>query len=101
MPGFDLLRQFPQHLQVSQQWKWSGLHYQRTARAWLGNLDARRDEALRILQSVYGHQQAPRWLQRWRVFLLAVSELFGFNSGYEWFVGQYRLTHAAVPTASS
>jgi len=94
MPGSNLLHHFQQHLQVRQQWVWNGSHYQRTAQAWLDNLDARRDEVIPILRSVYGDAAAMRWLHRWRVFLLAVAELFGFNNGDPWFVSHYLLEHA-------
>lgn len=86
MPNAQMLTWFDQSLTVKQQWTWNGRHYQRTANAWLANLDARRDEALRILSTAYGPQHAARWFQRWRVFLLAVSELFGYAGGEEWFV---------------
>ena len=94
MPGSNLLHRFQQHLRVRQQWVWSGSHYQRTAQAWLDNLDARRHEVIPILRSVYGEAAAARWLHRWRTFLLAVAELFGFNNGDEWFVSHYLLEHA-------
>lgn len=99
MPSADLLTWFPQSLRVSRQWTWGGQHYQRTAEDWLANLDAHHHEVLRILSSVYGCREAPRWLQRWRIFFLAVSELFGYADGKEWFVTHYLLEHAAVSGA--
>jgi cyclopropane-fatty-acyl-phospholipid synthase len=30
------------------------------------------------------------WFQRWRMFLMAVEELFGYGGGTEWLVGHYR-----------
>jgi cyclopropane-fatty-acyl-phospholipid synthase len=93
MPSADLLNQFNRDLTVSQQYSWSGRHYQRTAEAWLANLDARRDNILRILASIYGSTDARRWLNRWRMFFLAVSELFGFAGGEEWFVSHYVMEH--------
>ncbi len=96
MPNAKLLSWFDQSLTVSRQWAWNGRHYRRTADAWLANLDARRQEALRILSEVYGPCDASRWLQRWRMFLLAVSELFGYACGEEWFVGHYLLEPVSV-----
>lgn len=89
MPSSDLLKQFDRAMTVTRQYSWSGRHYQRTAEAWLANLDARRNEVLRILATVYGAAQARRWLYRWRMFFLAVSELFGYGGGDEWHVAQY------------
>jgi cyclopropane-fatty-acyl-phospholipid synthase len=95
MPSTDLLRRFDRHLSVVHQWNWNGGHYQRTAEAWLANLAARRDEVLQILKSTYGDAAAGRWLQRWRVFFLAVAELFGYGDGEEWHVSQYLLQRSS------
>lgn len=86
MPSEDLLGRFPRHLTVTNRWRWSGTHYQRTAEAWLARLDARRKEVLPILESTYGPREAHRWFHRWRLFFLAVAELFGLNAGEEWYV---------------
>lgn len=89
MPSADLLRRFPHALTVTQEHCWNGQHYQRTAEAWLVNLDANRADVLPILASVYGSAEARRWFNRWRTFFLAVAELFGCASGEEWFVSHY------------
>lgn len=86
MPSVDLLRQYEHILWVARQETWGGAHYQRTADAWLGNLDARRNQILPILAQTYGAADAERWFQRWRVFFLSVSELFGADHGREWLV---------------
>ncbi|MFN0052311.1 MAG: SAM-dependent methyltransferase [Planctomycetales bacterium] len=91
MPSADLLTRFDQALRVSCQTHWNGRHYRLTAQAWLANLDARREEVLEILSRAYGTAEAPRWLHRWRMFFLAVAELFGFARGEEWFVAHYLL----------
>jgi cyclopropane-fatty-acyl-phospholipid synthase len=96
MPNGDMLRGFNCHLRVTEAWNWSGLHYQRTAQAWLQNLDARRGEALKILKSVYGNKDAGRWLARWRIFLLAVAELFGYGGGQEWFVAHRLMQPSSI-----
>lgn len=95
MPSADLLRHFDRALQVKQHWTWNGTHYQRTSEAWLANLDAHRRTVLPILTKVYGPNEAQRWLHRWRMFFLAVAELFGYADGNEWFVSHYLLEHAA------
>jgi cyclopropane-fatty-acyl-phospholipid synthase len=41
-----------------------------------------------MLQNTYG-DDAALWLQRWRMFYMAVSELFGYASGSEWGVAHY------------
>ncbi len=96
MPSANLLSQFNRALTISQQYSWSGRHYRRTAEAWLANLDRRRDNVLPILAMAYGSTDARRWLNRWRMFFLAVSELFGFADGEEWFVSHYVMEHRAA-----
>jgi cyclopropane-fatty-acyl-phospholipid synthase len=48
------------------------------------------------LATVYGSTDARRWLNRWRMFFLAVSELFGYADGDEWFVSHYLMEHRAA-----
>ena len=86
MPSENLLRRFNRHMLVTGHWAWNGQHYQRTSEAWLANLDAHRQEVLRILEAVYGKAESSVWLNRWRMFFLAVAELFGYANGSEWFV---------------
>jgi cyclopropane-fatty-acyl-phospholipid synthase len=86
MPDENLLRSFDSDLVVTEQWRWDGTHYEKTSNAWLANMDARRTEILRILQATYGRKSAARWFHRWRMFFLAVAELFGYADGQEWFV---------------
>jgi cyclopropane-fatty-acyl-phospholipid synthase len=91
MPSAALFERFDRHLHVERQWTWSGVHYQRTAEAWLNNLDANRSAAVECLGGVYG-ADAVRWFQRWRMFFLAVAELFGYQNGQEWFVTHTLMT---------
>lgn len=94
MPSADLIHRFDSDLRVSEHWNWNGLHYRKTAEAWLARLDASRREVLPVLETVYGRRDAPRWFHRWRMFFLACSELFGHAGGTEWFVSHYLMEHS-------
>ena len=89
MPSDALPMRFQDHLRFVQRWRWDGRHYEKTANAWLENLDARRAEVMPILEATYGAADAAMWLQRWRVFFMACAELFGYRRGQEWWVGHY------------
>ena len=67
------------------------MHYQRTAEAWLANLDRERERALPVLARCYGDSRAKAWLENWRVFFMACAELWGYRGGEEWFVSHYRM----------
>jgi cyclopropane-fatty-acyl-phospholipid synthase len=88
MPGHSLLPQFQKHLSLEKDWAWSGVHYAKTSDAWLANLDRRRDEVSALFRKTYG-ADATLWLNRWRVFFMACSELFGYRGGSEWGVSHY------------
>lgn len=89
MPSTDLPARFQQHLVLEDQWRWGGQHYQRTAEAWLANMDRRKARIMPILEATYGAADCRRWWMRWRIFFLAVSEMFGMDGGREWGVGHY------------
>ncbi len=90
MPSHGLIGHFADLFDLDADWRWDGRHYQRTARDWLANLDRRQDEALAILQPVYG-AASRLWLRRWRLFFLATEGLFGHRDGTVWGVSHYRL----------
>jgi cyclopropane-fatty-acyl-phospholipid synthase len=89
MPSDNLLLYFQRDLMLERHWRHSGVHYQKTAEAWLQRLDARRDQVLPILAKAYGDPEAAQWFGRWRLFFLACAELFGSNGGNEWWVSHY------------
>ncbi len=89
MPSDGLALRFQDRLSLLARWRWDGRHYARTAEAWLANLDARRERVLPILAQTYGAADAERWCVRWRLFFLAVAELFAWGEGQEWWVGHY------------
>ncbi|MFX1673988.1 cyclopropane-fatty-acyl-phospholipid synthase [Paraburkholderia sp. A2WS-5] len=90
MPSAALLLNFQDDLRVTRQWWLDGRHYARTAQHWLEALDSARDRVLAIFADVYG-EDAALWLQRWRMFYMAVAELFGYAQGSEWGVAHYLL----------
>lgn len=89
MPSHSLLPSFDQHFTAEKTWIWDGSHYQKTSEAWLKNLDYHKTDVKRILAQLYGANESKRWLGRWRIFFLAVSGLFGFDSGTQWGVSHY------------
>lgn len=90
MPADSLPLYFQDDLLIEQHWVVNGTHYQRTADQWLQKLDENREAIEPIMAAVYGHDDAARWLQRWRIFFMACAELWGFRDGSEWIVSHYR-----------
>jgi cyclopropane-fatty-acyl-phospholipid synthase len=90
MPSHGLMRRFSDDFAVEADWRWSGEHYARTARAWLSRFDANAAAIRPILEDVYG-PNAELWRRRWRLFFLATEGLFGHAGGQEWGVSHYRL----------
>lgn len=89
MPSDDLPLQCQDHLRLQQRWRWAGTHYQRTAAAWLAQMDASRQLLMPLFERTYGPQEAGLWWTRWRLFFLSVEELFGHAGGQQWWVGHY------------
>jgi cyclopropane-fatty-acyl-phospholipid synthase len=94
MPADRLLYEFQGDLVVRNHWPLSGVHYQRTAEAWLANMDRREAAVMHVLRAAYGVRKARRLWVRWRVFFMACAELWGWQNGREWLVSHYALTKA-------
>ncbi|MDJ0957938.1 MAG: cyclopropane-fatty-acyl-phospholipid synthase family protein, partial [Arenicellales bacterium] len=78
MPARDTLLYFQNNLSIEKQWSFSGSHYKRTAEAWLSNLDEYKKPITNLFDRVYGPDEGRLWVQRWRMFFMACSELFGY-----------------------
>jgi len=89
MPSDDLPLRFQDELKIVDHWRWDGTHYQKTAEAWLRNMDNNKEHIWPVLERTYGTQQAKMWWSRWRIFFMACAELFGFEQGQQWWVGHY------------
>ena len=85
MPSDDLPLRFQDDLRVVERWRWDGAHYQRTAEAWLRNMDRQRAALMPLFATIYG-AEAEVWWMRWRLFFMSVAELFGFAGGQQWWV---------------
>jgi cyclopropane-fatty-acyl-phospholipid synthase len=97
MPGEDLLLDFQDDLKLVTRWRVGGEHYQRTAEAWLANLDRNERQARPLLAATYGAGQQQRWWWYWRVFFMACAELWGYRGGTEWQVSHYLFRNGGPP----
>lgn len=91
MPCHDLLDHLEIPFATEGRWAVSGTHYARTAQHWLTNLERRREAVLEVLREGGGAGEAARACQRWRLFFLACTELFGYRGGSEWGVSHQLL----------
>ncbi|PKO91642.1 MAG: SAM-dependent methyltransferase [Betaproteobacteria bacterium HGW-Betaproteobacteria-1] len=89
MPSDDLPLRFQEKLKLLDMWRWDGTHYEKTANAWLQNMDAKAAEIQPILEKTYGADAADMWRMRWRIFFMSCAELFGYKDGQEWWVSHY------------
>ena len=89
MPSDDLPLTFQENLKFVKRWRWDGTHYEKTANAWLNNMDANKELLMPLFSKIYGHDNAQKWWSRWRMFFMACAELFGYENGQQWWVSHY------------
>jgi cyclopropane-fatty-acyl-phospholipid synthase len=90
MPADQLLPLFQRDLMLERHWRVDGTHYARTSEAWLRNFDANEEAIRELFQSIAGQASANLQMQRWRMFFMAIAEMFGYRHGQEWWVSHYR-----------
>ncbi|PYF74262.1 SAM-dependent methyltransferase [Pedobacter nutrimenti] len=96
MPSNHLLFYFNDDLKVSRHWVVNGMHYSKTAEAWLSRMDAHKTEIMTIFEQTYGAGQALKWWAYWRLFYMSCAELFAYNKGNEWMVCHYVLEKNSI-----
>ena len=68
MPSATTFLHFQDHLQLEQHWQWAGTQYERTANAWLDNMDQKKAELQPLFKQTYG-ADAEIWCQLFLYFL--------------------------------
>ena len=96
MPSENLLLNFQDDLCLERQWWVGGQHYEKTSNHWLEGMDAQKGAIMKVFRAGYGEAEAAIWFQRWRMFYMAVAELFGYAGGNEWGVAHYLFAPRAV-----
>ena len=84
MPSAHIFHYFTDHMNVENYWAVDGIHYQKTARAWLDNMD-QKSQIFKVLKTL--------WRERLQkvltigIFFMSCEELWKYDNGSEWFVG--------------
>lgn len=94
MPSLDLFEHVSGPFRLEQRWEVGGIHYAKTCRAWLHNLDAARKQILQRFEEDLDPATARRQLQRWRMFVMACEQLFAYDAGRQWLVSHHLLARS-------
>ena len=88
MPSSYLFTYFIHPLKPKDHWIMNGKHYYHTSYKWLKNMDSNKKEITQIFKDIYGKDHK-LWCQYWRIFFIAVAELFGYQKGNQWLINHY------------
>mmetsp|Transcript_60405 Transcript_60405/g.107629 ORF Transcript_60405/g.107629 Transcript_60405/m.107629 type:complete len:396 (+) Transcript_60405:85-1272(+) len=86
MPSQHLLHYFQDDLVLRDQWNVNGRNYTLTLEGWLQRMDANKEQLLSVFGSKSDPHNAALQVRRWRIFMIACAEFFGFRGGTEFFV---------------
>jgi cyclopropane-fatty-acyl-phospholipid synthase len=89
MPACELLPRHRGGLLSRAEWTLPGLHYRRTAEAWLRNLDVQTAVASDALALGDDPRPVSDQIAAWRLFFMITAESFGFDDGRRWMVAHY------------
>tara|TARA_Y100001970_G_C14221937_1_gene853218 strand:- start:441 stop:1475 length:1035 start_codon:yes stop_codon:yes gene_type:complete len=89
MPSESLFTYFENELLIANKWRVNGVHYQKTANAWLKNLVEKKQDLFMLFKDTYGPSELKQKWSGWVVFFIACAELFGFNKGNDYMVFHY------------
>jgi cyclopropane-fatty-acyl-phospholipid synthase len=89
MPSEHLFYYFNKDLKVKEHWRVNGVHYAKTAKAWLVNMDANEPFIMNLFEKHYPAGEAKKWFNYWRIFFMSCEELWDYKKGREWFVSHY------------
>lgn len=85
-PSHDLFSFFDDDLVIEKSWKVNGTHYEKTARAWLENLDKNKIQVKEFLKT---QGLGKKEMIKWRLFFIACEVFFAYNNGEDWQVSHY------------
>ncbi len=80
--------------QIEDHWRVSGVNYGKTANAWVECMDTNKEKIMPVLRDTYGEGNEMKWFMYWRLFHIAVAELFSLNGGDQWIISHYRYVSA-------
>ncbi|QXC62983.1 cyclopropane-fatty-acyl-phospholipid synthase family protein [Aquihabitans sp. G128] len=89
MPSDDLFLHLQGDLVCTDHWQLSGVHYEKTANAWIDNLNANKAEVLAVLAADGGARHAKVWFRRWTAFFMGCAQLWGYRDGQDFGVSHY------------
>ena len=89
MPSDDYFTYYPENFKLVDHVQYNGIHYSKTAEAWLQNMDKNKKKIREIFENHYGAKDATKWIEYWRIFFMSCSELWKYNDGKEWLVSHY------------